>query len=248
MSNPFAPIDSAEAHISRPAARLAIGASTAAVLLLASLNVLSPEFDPSWRMVSEYANGHYGWVLSLMFGAWGLSSCALAFAIRSEATNKPLKIGLGVLVLAGIGQTTAAVFDINQDALHNAAGALGMLGLPAGAMLISINLGRTGALSRARRRLLWAANLTWVSVVLLVATFALLTITFELVEGSLPTQAPPVLPAGVIGLVGWANRLLVVAHCAWVLVVAREALDLTRRASESEATSFVNSLRGLGLS
>jgi len=58
------------ARISLPAAGLAIVAATAALLLLASLHVLSPEFDPSWRMVSEYANGHYGWVLSLMFAAW----------------------------------------------------------------------------------------------------------------------------------------------------------------------------------
>jgi hypothetical protein len=64
------------ARLSLPAARLAIAAAAAALLLLASLHVLSPEFDPSWRMVSEYANGHYGWVLSLMFAAWGVSSWA----------------------------------------------------------------------------------------------------------------------------------------------------------------------------
>jgi len=51
---------SAAARLARPAARLAIAAAAAALLLLASLRVLSPEFDPSWRMVSEYANGHYG--------------------------------------------------------------------------------------------------------------------------------------------------------------------------------------------
>lgn len=54
-----------------PAARFAIAAAAAALLLLASLHVLSPAFDPSWRMVSEYANGRHGWVLSLMVAAWG---------------------------------------------------------------------------------------------------------------------------------------------------------------------------------
>jgi hypothetical protein len=86
-------------------------------------------------MVSEYANGRYGWVLSLMFAAWGASSLGLAFAIRWEATTTRLKIGLGALVLAGIGEAMAAVFGINHDALHNLAGALGMLGLPIAAML-----------------------------------------------------------------------------------------------------------------
>ena len=56
------------------AARLAIGAAAATLLLLASLHVLSPEFDPSFRMVSEYALGRDAWVLSLMFLAWGISA------------------------------------------------------------------------------------------------------------------------------------------------------------------------------
>ena len=46
--------------ISVPTAQLAIGAAAAVILILASLHVLSPEFDPRWRVVSEYANGNYG--------------------------------------------------------------------------------------------------------------------------------------------------------------------------------------------
>ena len=67
--------------ISVPTAQLAIGAAAAVILLLASLHVLSPEFDPRWRVVSEYANGNYGWVLSLMFAAGALSNWALGFAV-----------------------------------------------------------------------------------------------------------------------------------------------------------------------
>jgi membrane-bound metal-dependent hydrolase YbcI (DUF457 family) len=85
------------------AARLAIAAAAAVLLLLASLHVLSPEFDPSWRMVSEYANGHYGWVLSLMFASWAVSSWALAFAIRSQVRTIAGKIGLVFLIAAGVG-------------------------------------------------------------------------------------------------------------------------------------------------
>jgi hypothetical protein len=211
------------------AARLAIAAAAATLLLLASLHVLSPEFDPSWRMVSEYANGHYGWVLSLMFAAWGLSSWALAFAIWPEARTTPTRIGLVLLTVAGVGQAMAAAFDINHDTLHGVAGALGILGLPIAAMLISVSLGRTEPWSVAKRTLLWTANLTWVSVALLGATFVLLVATFSQVGGGLPAQAPKVLPPGVIGLVGWANRLLVVLYCVWVITVAWQALKLRRR-------------------
>jgi hypothetical protein len=60
--------------ISVLAAWAAIAASGAAVALLLSLHVLSPEFSPAWRMISEYANGQYGWVLAAMFIAYGASS------------------------------------------------------------------------------------------------------------------------------------------------------------------------------
>lgn len=139
------------ARISLPAARLAIAAAAATLLLLVSLRVLSPEFDPSWRMVSEYATGHYGWVLSLMFAAWGVSSWAPAVAIWAEARTRPVKIGLVLLTLAGVGEAMAAVFDINHDTLHTLAGALGILGLPIAALLISVNLGRADPWSVAKR-------------------------------------------------------------------------------------------------
>ena len=51
-------VNSDTSKISVPVARLSIAAAVVVLLLLASLHVLSPEFDPSWRMVSEYANGH----------------------------------------------------------------------------------------------------------------------------------------------------------------------------------------------
>ncbi len=213
------------------AASVALAGAAAALLLLASLHVLSPEFDPAWRMVSEYANGRYSWVLSLMFAAWGLSSLALVFAIWSEGRTTRFKIGLVFLTLAGVGEAMPALpaFDINHDTLHNLAGALGLLGLPIAAMLISLSLGRTERWSHARPALLWTAHLTWVSLVLLAATFVLLVVTFSQVPGGPPAHPPKVLPPGVIGLVGWANRLLVVLYCAWVAVVAGQAIRLRGR-------------------
>jgi hypothetical protein len=42
------------------AARLSIVSEVLFVLLLASLHVLEPEFDPTWRFTSEYALGNFG--------------------------------------------------------------------------------------------------------------------------------------------------------------------------------------------
>jgi len=43
------------------ATRITLVASATSLLPLATLHVLSPEFDPSWRMVREYAIGGYKW-------------------------------------------------------------------------------------------------------------------------------------------------------------------------------------------
>lgn len=212
--------DSAHQRVSGSAAWVAIGSSAAALILLLSLHVLSPEFSPAWRMISAYANGQYGWVLSLMFIACGLSSLALAFAIRSQLTTRRAKLGLGLLTLSGIGAVSAAQFDLNQVALHELAGVLGILCLPLAAMLISPTLARTPPWDDAKRPILFTANLTWFSMVLWIASFGVMIATFVHVLGGLPTSAPDELPAVVIAVVGWTNRLMVISAWCWVATVA----------------------------
>jgi len=212
-------------EISVPAAYLAIATSGGVLLLLAILHIFSPEFDPSWRMVSEYANGQYSWVLSLMFALWAVSSWILAFMLWSQISTTTGKVGLFFLILAGIGEAMASVFDINHS-LHGLAGLIGIGGLPIAAMLISGSLGRTQAWSAAKKALLWTSNLTWISVLLLVATFIIMIVTFTQSGASVPAEPPTTLPPGVIGLVGWTNRLLIVAYCAWVMTVGWQAIKI----------------------
>ncbi len=209
------------------AAGVAFTGAAATVLLLASLHLLSPEFDPRWRMVSEYANGHHGWVLSLMFATWAVSCWALALAIRSRVRTRAGRIGLLLLVVAGAGEAGASVFDLNNP-LHDLAGALGIPSLPIAVMLISVPLGRTQQWSTASRTLLWTANLTWVSLALLVVTFIVMIATYVHAGGDVTTSSSkvPPLPSGVIALVGLTNRLLVLADCVWVAVVAGQTIRL----------------------
>jgi hypothetical protein len=203
--------------ISAPAARLAIAAAASTILLLASLHVLSPEFDPSWRVVSEYANGRYGWVLSLMFVSWAVASWSLVVALWSQLTGIAGRIALGCLIASGFGEAMASVCDINHP-LHNLAGMIGVLSLPIAATSIGVRLIRLQAWAAAKPVLLLTASLTWVSLVLLaVALIALMT---------RHRITPP-----RIEIIGWTNRFLVVAYCAWVVTVAWQALKLRRRAS-----------------
>lgn len=197
------------------AARLAIGAAAAVLIILASLHALSPEFDPSWRVVSEYANGRYGWVLSLMFASWAVSSWALAAAVRPQLDRTiGGKIALGLLIAAGVGQAMAAVFDINHP-LHGLAGMIGVLSLPVAAMLIS---------ARWVRNSLWAANLTWISLVLLVVALIGMTRWHSRIH-----------------LVGWANRLMAMVDCVRALVVAWQVDNSKRQATACNARCVIGS-------
>ena len=214
--------------ISFSTARFAIATATVTLLFLASLHLLSPEFDPAWRMVSEYANGDHGWVLSLMFFAWAISSWTLAATIWSEVKTTAGKVGLYFLISSGIGEAMAALFDINHS-LHGLASLIGIGSLPIAAMLISTSLGRTESWSPVKKAMLMTANLTWISVVLMGITFAILIATYTQAGGDMSsTEVPTSLPAGVIALVGWANRFLIVAYCAWVINVAWNVMKIQR--------------------
>lgn len=217
-------------QIVEPAAWVALLATAATILLLAALHILSPEFSPSWRVVSEYAFGHYGWVLSLMFLSWAIGSWGLAVAIRSQVYTKTGKVGLWLLVIAGLGEAMASVFDITHEIGHGVAGLFGVIGFPIAALLLSVDLGRDKMWNAARKGLLWIANLSWISVVLLVATLAIMTIQMARINGGhLPQHAPKSLPPGVLALDGWADRMIVLSNCAWVVLAASYAIQVRRR-------------------
>jgi hypothetical protein len=215
------------ARISVRAACVALAASAATLVVLVSLHILSPEFDPAWRMISEYALGQFGWVLSLMFLFWGVSTWALTVAIWRQVHTRAGKVGLWLLVVAGLGEAMASVFDVTHDLEHGISGLLGMGSLPIAALLVSASLDRTpgwATSSRPRRWVAWAPSL---SLVLLIATTLLMMLQFIQVNGgTLPQQAPASLPPGVLGLDGWAVRLVVLANCGWQALVAWQAIKL----------------------
>lgn len=201
--------------ISLTAAHVSLASAVATIVLLAALHILSPEFDPSWRMVSEYALGGYGWVLSLMFLTWALSCISLFFAIRSQIHTSGGKIGLGLLLVSAVGMVMAAIFDVRHS-LHGLATMIGNPPFLIAAILISITLIREPAWASVRRSLLWTANLPWMSVALMVAML------FMGLSQSGGEFGPGV-------LIGWPNRLAVVTYCVWLIVVARRGIEVERQ-------------------
>jgi hypothetical protein len=210
-------------NVTMLAARVAAGLAVGAILFLISLHALSPEFDPSGRVVSEYANGKFGWVLSLMFGAWALSNWALALALSPQLKARVGTVGLCLLVAAGTGEAMAAIFDIHHP-LHDLADAMGVPSMPIAAYLIGVSLRGSPAWATAKESLLWTSHLIWISLVLFLATMVLLVVTLHHAAGPMGAHLSQ-LPPGVIAVDGWANRLYVVTCCTWAIAVARAALN-----------------------
>jgi hypothetical membrane protein len=210
------------------APRIALAAAGVTVVLFGLLHILSPEFDPAWRMVSEYANGSYGWVLSLFFVAWGVSSLALAYYLRPQLKTRGGKIGLVLLALAGVGQLLAAVFDVNHP-MHDLVGNVAIPSFAVAALLIGKSLSKTAPWATVKKPLMHLTHLTWVSVVLLVISFVVLISTY-MQSGGDTTAGTKIttLPDGVIAVVGWTNRLLVIVFAAWTAAVAWWAIRLKR--------------------
>jgi hypothetical protein len=212
-------------EIARNAARVSFAAAATFVVLLAALHFLKPELDPSWRFISEYAIGDFGWIMVLAFLSLALSTVALYIVIRSEMHTVAGKIGLAFLLISAAGLTIAGIFTTDpittsHDALtmrgnlHSLGGTLG-IAVPFAAALISWQLARTPTWSTARQALLWAAGFAVVSFL----------ISFISVMVMLPSDGQ----FGPDVLVGWPNRLEIVAYSVWLMTVSWHALKLNKQ-------------------
>ncbi|HSA84508.1 MAG TPA: DUF998 domain-containing protein [Patescibacteria group bacterium] len=192
-----------------------------ALVLLVTLHFVSSEFDPSFRMISEYALGNHAAILSGFFFTWALSTFVLLFAVGSQVKGIGGKIGLVFLFLGAIGMTMGGLYDIRHP-LHGAAFGLGVPALPIAAVLITLSLVRQKGWDKHKKLLLWTAHLTWVSLIFMALTMFLF-ISSYMQAGGVMDSTPRVhieLPDGVIAVVGWFNRLLVISYIVWVIKTA----------------------------
>ena len=131
-------------------AAYAIGAYSLTIGLVALLHTLEPEFDPSWRMPSEYALGRYGILMRVAFIAGGTAVISLGVALAPAAS--PTNIGLCIVALGPIG---AAFFDTDpvttprasysrRGNIHSSVGSLYILGFPVAATIVGIERGLGG--------------------------------------------------------------------------------------------------------
>ena len=93
------------------------GLSLAAILLVAAcfaamvlLHAVRTDLDPVRQVMSEYANGRFGWFMTATFYAMGLACIALAVRLGRAIERRRLSVAVHILLgLGGRGLILAGV-------------------------------------------------------------------------------------------------------------------------------------------
>jgi hypothetical protein len=110
MPKPLLP-DRPVTRFERSAALASFVAGCLFALLLLGLHLVEPEFDPTWRFVSEYALGRAGWMMTVAFISLAISLLAAALALVRHVRTIFGYVGLAILALAACGFLLAAAFQ-----------------------------------------------------------------------------------------------------------------------------------------
>jgi len=187
------------------------GTSLAAILLaalcvaaVAALHLLRADLDPVGQVMSEYANGPFGVVMTIAFYALALACLALGWRLRSAVSGSAAAVVLPwLLALAGTGLLLAGVFEVERpDVADTVAEAIHSLSSVAAFVLLVVAM---GALAAACRR-----DPAWRSFTPTAAALA--------AAGVVAAAASPL--ADLTPFAGVVQRLLGLVVVAWLLLVA----------------------------
>jgi Protein of unknown function (DUF998) len=204
-------------------ATLTIALAALFIALIVALHLVRPDLDPSGHMLSEYALGPFGWVMTGAFYALAASYLALLILLRPQLRGITGIIGMVCLFIAAVGAAMGGLFPMDplsmppdrastSATLHGVAALLGIPGTLLAATFINWTLSRQFAWQRSRRLLAWTAFAAWLTLIAFAVSMVLLV-------------------NGVVSLdlrVGWQNRVLMGSHIAWVILIAHRAGQLGR--------------------
>jgi hypothetical protein len=179
--------------------------------LIASLHVLKPEYDWSWRMISEYSLGRHGWVMRLAFitMAIGLAATCVALWPFGGAST----VGLAAVALGALG---AAFIDADPimtpraeatpvGRAHTVLGAVLLAGFPPAALLAGVGV---------------APALGWTLAVASIVPFAGLVWFLSAAAPARGRGGSPEIR------IGWPDRFCLLAYLAWVVLAAIGVLSV----------------------
>jgi hypothetical protein len=201
----------------------AIGLACAFLSLLLLLHILKPELDPSWRWISEYEIGRFGWMMRLAFFCWGSAVLALTVTLWSSLQSALGGLGAVWLMVIAVALFGAGIFmtapitdrtPSRENSLHAICGAVVILTFPIAATVTALSLSGGTAVSGGHGLVVVATTLAWVGLV----TF----LSSNIVAG---VRSPSPERIGNPDIrVGWQNRFMVVTYVVWVVVVSVASL------------------------
>lgn len=198
------------------------------ILCLIALHFISTEFKPNFRMVSEYALGKHKWLLTMFFLCWGLCSIASGCMLWNVVTSGWAKFGVITLFITGIGAIMGGLFDV-QHKLHGLSFGIGVPFLPIGALLISYHLLNKAEWQNHSTSLLISSHAVWISLLCMGFSMFLLFSSLKATGIVYGPDSPALaeLPKGVIGINGWANRLLILCYIWYPVWTAKLLITIT---------------------
>jgi hypothetical protein len=211
-------------EISSGSAKIALYGTFTFLALLVLLHFLKPEFQPSWRFISEYSIGKNGWIMQLAFIILGISCISLILSIKAHVKTVGGKIGMIVMFIVGLSLIMAGIFIMDavttpknelttHGNLHGIAAMIGVPGFPIAAILISLGLAKNTNWVFYKRILITLAIAIWICLIIM---FATMFITLAKTQGVFNGNV----------LIGWPNRILVLSYCIWLYVVTKAAINL----------------------
>jgi uncharacterized protein DUF998 len=197
-------------------ARAGAGAAVFALAALAALHALKPEVRPSSTMISQYALGRHGWMMSLCFAAFAAASACLFVALLANVPTLLGRVGLAFLLSCAVGLGMAARFPMDPVSTTPSRMSLSgrmhgvsfMIGVPSqilAVLLLSLALGTrfsTSPLLLALTCVIWLSLAVMIAIMLMVG----------------PGKEPN--PDGPERFVGLPNRLFMISFAAWVIAAA----------------------------
>jgi len=193
-------------------------------ILLGALHLIEPEYDPSWRFISEYALGQFGWIMTLAFVAIAANLGGVALVAATQLRGVVGRIGLLIIVIAVVGFVIAAAFKTDPMTIAPGeatfSGKMHVIGAsldftPLGALLVSVGLSRIAAWRPVQAPLFFAAFVA-------IGLTALFMVTLP-PDGNFG----PSVHAGVVG------RFLLLSYLGWTFTVAWHAIRLNRQEGQA---------------
>src|SRR5262245_32301015 len=154
---------------SETASSVSFGATAVFFILFVALHFIEPEFDPSWRFISEYQLGQYGWLMSIAFLSLMVSAASLFLAVRSQIRKLGVYFELFIRGVDGPGLDLTGTFTSDwittttattHGKVHTIAALLGG-NISGAAYFLGWSLARNKAWASVRWSLVWITGLAF---------------------------------------------------------------------------------------